>query len=134
MPRLNHTHLSRRESQIMEVLYRLQNATVADVQRHMADRPAYNSVRVTLGILEKKGYVSHKRNGQRYVYAPVISPERAKRSALSELLRTFFRGSPSSAILTLLDMSEEKLTSQDLDHIEQWISDARKEVAPASGN
>lgn len=128
MPRLNHTHLSRRESQIMEVIYRLQNATVADVQRHMADHPAYNSVRVTLGILEKKGYVTHERNGQRYVYKPVISPERAKRSALSELLRTFFRGSPSSAILTLLDMNEEKLSTQDLDEIEQWIADARKDV------
>lgn len=127
MPRLNHTHLSRRESQIMEVMYRLQQASVADVQAHMGDQPAYNSVRVTLGILEKKGYVTHEREGQRYVYRPVISPERAKRSALKDVLRTFFKGSPSKAILTLLDMNEENLTEQDLDQIEQWIQEARKE-------
>lgn len=127
MPRLNHTHLSRRESQIMEVMYRLQEASVADVQAHMGDQPAYNSVRVTLGILEKKGYVTHERDGQRYVYRPVISPERAKRSALKDVLHTFFKGSPSKAILTLLDMNEENLTEQDLDQIEQWIQEARKE-------
>lgn len=122
-----HTHLSRRESQIMDLIYRLGEASVADVVTRMPDQPAYNSVRVTLGILEKKGYVTHRQDGQRYIYRPVLSPETATQSALSHLLKTFFGGSASRAILTLLDMSSDRLSQEELDHLAEWIEHARKE-------
>ena len=121
-----HTHLSRRESQIMDIIYRLGEASVADVLKHMPDQPAYNSVRVTLGILEKKGYVRHRQEGQRYIYEPVVSPERATRTVLSHVLKTFFDGSSSRAILTLLDMSESRLSKDDLAEIEQWLAEAKR--------
>ena len=73
------THLSRRESQIMDVVYRLGEASVSEVVNRIADTPAYNSIRVTLGILEKKGYLRHRQEGQRYIYTPVMSPETATR-------------------------------------------------------
>lgn len=120
-----HTHLSRRESQIMDIVYRLGEASVSDVVARMPDTPAYNSVRVTLGILEKKGYVRHRQEGQRYIYRPAVSPEKATESAVSHLLKTFFGGSPSKAILTLLDMSSERLSQEDLDQLAQWIEQAR---------
>ena len=122
-----HTHLSRRESQIMDIIYRLGEASVSDVVARMPDKPAYNSVRVTLGILEKKGFVRHRQDGQRYIYRPAVSPEKATESAVSHLLRTFFGGSPSKAILTLLDMSSERLSQTDLDQLAEWIEHARKE-------
>ena len=120
--------LSRRERQILEVLYRLGTGACADVVRQLPDQPAYNTVRVTLGILEKKGFVTHKEDGPRYVYAPVIPREKAKRAALSHLMRTFFAGSPGSAILTLLDMSSAKLSRDELDAIASQIAKARKET------
>jgi predicted transcriptional regulator len=121
-----YTHLSRRESQIMDVVYRLREASVADVVHHMPDEPAYNSVRVTLGILEKKGYVKHRQEGQRYLYSPVVPSEDATRSALRHMTKTFFRGSPSQTILTLLDLSSERLSEADLNEIAAWIDEARK--------
>ena len=93
--------LSRRERQIMDVIYRLGEAGAAEVVEHLPDRPAYNSVRVTLGILERKGMVRHRREGTRYVYSPTVPAERARDSALRHVVRTFFRGSPSKAVLTL---------------------------------
>lgn len=123
-----HTHLSRRESQIMDVLYRLGEASVAEVVARIPDTPAYNSVRVTLGILEKKGVVQHRQDGPRYVYRPVLSPDKATRSAVGHLLRTFFDGSPSKAILTLLDMSSDRLSQDELDELAAWIEHAKKET------
>ena len=123
-----YTHLSRRESQIMDVIYRLGEASVAEVVEQMPDDPSYNTVRVTLGILEKKGYLRHRQEGQRYVYGPVISPEKAKRSAMGHLLQTFFQGSSSKAILAMLGMSDKRLTKEDLDEIAEWIEEARKET------
>jgi BlaI family penicillinase repressor len=128
MAKPHYAHLSRRESQIMDIVYRLGEASVADVHQRMPDQPPYNSVRVTLGILEKKGYVRHRQEGQRYLYAPVVSPEKAKRSALRHLLKTFCEGSSSRAILTLLDMSSTRLSKEELDEIAEWIEQARKEA------
>jgi len=122
------THLSRRESQIMDVVYRLGEASVSEVVNRIADTPAYNSIRVTLGILEKKGYLRHRQEGQRYIYTPVMSPETATQSALSHVLKTFFGGSPSKAILTLLDMSSERMTQEELDQLADWIEQAREET------
>lgn len=119
--------LSRRERQIVDVLYALGEAAAADVAARLPDRPAYNSVRVTLGILEKKGVVRHRRDGARYVYAPVLPLEKAKRKAASHLLATFFRGSPSAAIVTLLDLSRDGLSAGDLAEIESLIAKAKRQ-------
>jgi predicted transcriptional regulator len=127
MSKALHTHLSRRESQIMDVIYQMGSASVSDVVDRIPDRPAYNAVRITLGILEKKGYVKHHQEGQRYIYSPTVPVERAKKSAVSHLLQTFFAGSSSQAILTLLGMSADRLSKEDLDEISEWIEHARKE-------
>ena len=122
-----HTQLSRRERQIMDAVYHLGQASAADVLKRLPDHPAYNSVRVTLGILEKKGFVRHRQEGQRYIDSPTIPLDKAKRSAKTHLLRTFFASSHSSAILTLLDMSSERLSKEQLDEISAWIAQARED-------
>jgi predicted transcriptional regulator len=118
--------LSRRERQIMDILYRLGEAGAAEVVEHLPDRPAYNSVRVTLGILERKGMVRHRREGTRYVYQPTVSPERARDSALRHVVRTFFRGSPTKAALTLLDSPSTRLSAEELNELAAWIEAAKR--------
>ena len=120
------SQLSRRERQIMDAVYQEGEATVSDVVRLMPDAPAYNTIRVTLSILEKKGYLTHRREGQRYVYRPVVPRDRATHSALRHMLRTFFAGSPSKAILALLGMSADRLSEEDLDEIAAQIERARQ--------
>lgn len=119
------SELSRRERQIMDAVYRLGEASAADVARAIPDRPAYNAVRVTLGILEKKGFLKHRQDGPRYVYFPTIGREKAKQSAMKHVLRTFFQGSPSAAILALLGGEAARLSQQDLDAIAAAIAQAR---------
>jgi predicted transcriptional regulator len=119
--------LSRRERQIMDVLYRLGEAGAAEVVTHLPGRPPYNSVRVTLGILERKGIVRHRRDGARYVYAPVAPAEKVRESALRDLVRTFFRGSPSKAILTLLDSPSTRLSPDELNELAAWVEAAKRE-------
>src|SRR5690242_638282 len=126
MTRNPQAQLSRRERQIMDVLYRLGEGNAAEVARTLGDQAAYNSVRVTLGILEKKGLLTHRTDGPRYVYRPVIETDKARRSAMRHVLQTFFSGSPSAAILSLLDGSA-RLSQQELDDIAQAISQARKQ-------
>jgi predicted transcriptional regulator len=116
--------LSRREREIMEILYRLGEASAADVVGRMDPDPGYDSVRVTLGILEKKGHVKHRQEGRRYIYTPTVPHETASRSAIRNVLHTFFRGSPSRAILALLGMS--RLSREELDVIAKWIEEERK--------
>jgi predicted transcriptional regulator len=120
------TALSRRERQIMDVVYRLGEANAAEVARALEDQPAYNSVRVTLGFLEKKGFLAHRQDGPRYVYRPTIATDKARRSAMRHVLQTFFRGSPSAAILSLLDGSA-RLSQRELDEIAHAIAQARKQ-------
>ena len=110
----------------MDILYRLSRGSVSEIQAQMPDDPSYNTVRVTLGILERKGYVQHQEDGQRYLYAPTQSLEHVKRSATRHLLRTFYQGSPSRAILNLLGMSDQKLSEEDLDEIAGWIEAAKR--------
>ena len=118
--------LSRRERQIMDAVYRFGEASAADIARVLPDKPAYNAVRVTLGILEKKGFLKHRQDGPRYMYAPTIAPEKAQQSAMKHVLRTFFQGSPSAAILALLGDGAGKLSPKDLDEIASAITQARK--------
>ncbi len=121
--------LSRRERQIMDVLYRLGEAGAAEVAARLPDSPAYNTVRVLLSILERKGVAKHRRDGARYVYAPVVPVHRAKRAAASHLLATFFRGSPGAAIVTLLDVARGSLSPAELKEIEALIAKAKSEEA-----
>jgi BlaI family penicillinase repressor len=124
LKRPKQTQLSRREREIMDIVYRLGEASAADVAGRMDPDPGYDSVRVTLGILEKKGHVKHRSEGRRYVYSPTVPHEAASRSAIRNVLHTFFRGSPSRAILALLGMS--RLSREELDVIAKWIEEERK--------
>jgi BlaI family transcriptional regulator, penicillinase repressor len=123
-----HLHLSRRESQIMDVIYHLGEASVAEVLDRMPDRPAYNTVRNTMATLERKGHLRHRQAGQRYLYAPADSVAEAQRSAVHHLLETFFGGSPSKAVLAVLGGADQRLSKEDLDEISRVVSRARKEV------
>ena len=105
--------LSRRERQILEVVYRRGEASVSEVLSELSDPPGYDSVRTTLRFLEEKGVVRHRRDGQRYMYSAVVRKERAREGALRELVRTFFDGSARAAALALL-----KLDKRDLDPAE----------------
>ncbi len=116
--------LSRRERQIMDILFPLGDATVSDVVERMPDNPTYNSVRVTLTNLEKKGHVRHKQKAKRYVFSPTTTQTKARRSAVTHLLETFFAGSPSQAILTMLDISSERLSKQERQEIARMLKEA----------
>lgn len=117
--------LSRRERQIMDALHRLGEAGAAEIADELPDVPGSETVRVTLTILERKGFVSHRREGRRYVYVPKASQDRMRRLATLHLLRTFFRGSSSRAVLTLLDASRKSLSQKELDEISAWIDAAK---------
>jgi predicted transcriptional regulator len=123
-----HLHLSRRERQIMDVVFHLGEVSVADVVERIPDHPSYNTVRNTMAILERKGHLQHRQEGQRYLFAPMDSVDQAKRSAVSHLIDTFFQGSRPKAVLALLGTSEPHLSQEDLDEIAAYIEQARKEV------
>jgi predicted transcriptional regulator len=112
----------------MDVVYRLGEASAADVAHRLPDAPGYHTIRVTMGILERKRCLTHRTDGARYIYRPTLPLDKAKRTALDHTVRTFFRSSPGSAILTLLDMSARKLSREELDEIAAWIEEAREEA------
>ena len=118
--------LSRRERQIMDILYRDGQATAAAVRAALPDPPSYSAVRAMLRILEEKGHVRHEQDGPRYVYVPTVGRDNAKRSALNHMLQTFFEGSAEQAISALLDDGAAKLSDVELDRLERLISQARK--------
>jgi predicted transcriptional regulator len=119
--------LGRRERQIVEALYRLGKASVAEVLADLPDPPSYSAVRGMLTLLEEKGYVRHKRDGMRYVYTPAIAPAKARQSALRQLVSTFFEGSPLAAAAALLEMSDHKLSPEERDHLSALIARREKE-------
>lgn len=121
-----HLNLSRRERQIMDVIFQRGRATAAEVMGDLPDPPSYSAVRATLRILEEKGHVQHEQNGLRYVFVPTMARETAKRSALEHLLQTFFNGSAEQAVATLLDESASRLSEEELDRLAQLIEKARK--------
>jgi BlaI family transcriptional regulator, penicillinase repressor len=120
-------NLSRRERQIMEVVYRSGRATATEVLAGIADPPSYSAVRALLRILENKGYLRHEADGPRYVYLPILPSHRASRSALRNVLETFFEGSTEKAMAALLDLSREQLSDDELSRLSRLIEDARKE-------
>ena len=119
--------LSRRERQIMDVLYARGRATVQDVLADLPDPPSYSAVRALLRVLEDKGHVHHEEEGPRYVFLPVVAREKARRSALRRVLETFFDGSTEQAVAALLDLQSSQLDPQELDRLARLIDKARKE-------
>ena len=111
----------------MNIVHRLGRATAADVLEEIADPPSYSAVRAMLRILEEKGQLQHEQDGPRYVYTAVMPVERAGRTALSDVVSTFFAGSAEDAVATLLDLNERKLSSEELDRLAQLIHRAREE-------
>jgi predicted transcriptional regulator len=110
----------------MESLYRRGSATAADVLSDLPDPPGYSSVRKLLEILEEKGYVQHRQDGPRYVYSPTVPAQEARRSALEQMVRTFFSGSTELAVAALLDLSGPKMTDEELDRIAALAEQAKK--------
>jgi BlaI family transcriptional regulator, penicillinase repressor len=119
--------LSRRERQIMDVLYRFGRATAAEVHQAIPDPPSYSAVRAMLRVLEEKKHIRHEEKDLRYVFMPVVPREKARRSAIRHLLDTFFDGSPEQAVATLLDVSASDLSREDLDRLAALIEKARQE-------
>jgi predicted transcriptional regulator len=120
--------LGARERQILEVIFRLHEASVADVRAQLSDPPSYSSVRTMIRLLEKKGYLQHRAQGPKYVYRPTQSLRAASKSALRHMLDTFFQGSPSDALAAILNVTSDKLTDQDLARMKEMIERARRET------
>jgi predicted transcriptional regulator len=118
--------LSRRERQIMDILYSKKQATAAQVMERIPDPPGYSAVRTLLATLESKGYVKHSRDGAKYVYEPIVRHSKASRSAIAHLIETFFEGSRGRAAAALLDVSPSQFSEEELDELDQLIKKARK--------
>jgi predicted transcriptional regulator len=119
--------LSRRERQIMDVIYRRGRATAAEVLEGLPDPPSYSAVRAMLRVLEEKGHLRHESLGPKYLFLPTVPREKARKSALKQLVRTFFDGSTVQTVAALLDLSAAKLSDEDLERLSRLISEARKE-------
>jgi predicted transcriptional regulator len=119
--------LSRRERQILDILYHRGKATAAEIQASLPDAPGYSATRALLRILEEKGHVKHQQDGVRYVFLPVVSRKKASVDALKHLLETFFDGSAVNAAEALVDGTAARLAPEDLDRLEKLIAQARKE-------
>ena len=122
-----HQTLSRRERQIMDVVYQRSRATASEIHQALPDPPSYSAVRATLRVLEDKGHVKHQEEALRYVYVPTLTPERARRSALRHVVDTFFNGSVEQVVAALVDRSAIDVSKEDLDRISALIEQARKE-------
>ena len=127
MPKLTTIDLTRRESQIMEILYRRRRATVEDVRGELPDAPSPSSVRKLLDIMMDRGLLAREYDGPRYVYFPAVKPEDASRSALKQLVHTFFDNSPRSAIAALLDIPSTRLSPAEYRELSQLLKKAREQ-------
>jgi predicted transcriptional regulator len=122
-----HRNLSRRERQMMDILYARGRATAAEIHQALPDAPTYSAVRAKLRVLEEKGHVRHEEEALRYVYAPTMPRDTARRSALRHVVSTFFEGSVEQAVAALLDLSAARLDDRELDRITHLIEEAKKE-------
>lgn len=118
--------LSARERQIMDVVWRLGEATAAQVRDEVPDAPSYSAVRALMRILEEKGHLKHRLEGRRYVYLPTAPKSRAQRSALQRMVRTFFGDSPERAVAALLDLEAGELSADELDRLAELVEQARR--------
>jgi predicted transcriptional regulator len=119
--------LSRRERQIMDILYQRGKASASEVRGAMEAAPGYSAVRAMLRVLEEKGHVKHQAEGLKYVYVPVVARDKAKRSAVKHVMETFFNGSAEQIVAALLDVSSTRLTREELDRMSEMIEAAKKE-------
>ncbi len=119
--------LSRREREMMDIVYGAGSASAGEVRGRLADPPSYSAVRTTLRILEEKGFLSHAFDGKRYVYRPKLPRERARRGAIEHLLATFFDGSAAGAVVTLLERPGLQISREEFDRMAKLIDRARKE-------
>ena len=119
--------LSRRERQIMDIIYQQERATAADVLAALPDPPSYSSVRALLGVLESKGHLRHVKDGARYVYLPVRSRRGAAKSALQQVMQTFFAGSVEQTVATLLSVSDAPLSEEECGRLSALIDKAKGE-------
>src|SRR5437667_7371955 len=122
--------LSRCERQIMDILYKLERASVGHVLSNLADKPSYSTVRAQLRVLEEKGHVRHEEQGLRYVYIPAVPRDVARRSALRHLVETFFEGSTEKTVATLLGGEISRISSEELDRLSRLIAKSKKEGQP----
>lgn len=118
--------LSRRERQIMDAIYRLEEASVKEVMENIPDAPSYSAVRTLLGKLVEKGHLNHKERGLKYVYFPTVDPSDASQSAIANLVTTFFGNSPYLAVNSLLDMSASELSEEELSNLEKLIKKKKR--------
>jgi BlaI family penicillinase repressor len=123
----NDRDLSRRERQIMDLLFRVGKATAADVMEGLPDAPSYSAVRALLRILEQKGHIRHEEEGRAYVYMPLVRRADARQSALSHLLKTFFDNSAEQAVAALLAIRGEKMSDAELERMSRLIDAAKTE-------
>ncbi len=119
--------LTRREREIMDIVYRLGRASALDVLENLADAPSYSAVRALLRLLEERGHVRHIEEGGRYVFLPAVPRGEARRKALAHLVSTFFDGSVEQTMLTLVESSRHKLSADELDRLAEIVEQARKE-------
>jgi predicted transcriptional regulator len=119
--------LSRREREMMNIIFAREKATAGEVMEAMVDPPTYSAVRATLRVLEQKGHLRHEHDGTRYVYRPTGNREKVRLSALDQLLTTFFDGSAETVVATLIERQKGKLTHEELDRLSDLIDQARKE-------
>lgn len=122
-----HLDLGRRERQIVEAVYRLRRATVAEVLAELPDPPSYSAVRAMLGKLEGKGYLKHVEEGPRYLYMPAVPAEKARRTALQNLVDTFFQGSAEQAAVALLQLSDTAVSADALNKLADEVRRAKEE-------
>ena len=127
MPKSPHSVLSRRERQIMDIVYRLGRATVGEVMAELSGEPAYSTVRAQLRVLEDKGQLRHEEHGLRYVYIPAIPRHTIRQSALKHLVDTFFEGSAEKVIAALLGRDSSRISEEELDRMAQLIEKAKRE-------
>ena len=119
--------LSRREREMMDIVYRSGSATASEVLEQLPDPPSYSAVRTTLRILEDKGLLKHEQDGKRYVYKPRVARDKARKGAMDHLVSTFFGGSASGAVLALLEQPGLEISQDDLRRMQALIEHARKE-------
>jgi predicted transcriptional regulator len=122
----SHTRLGSRERQIMEVVYRLSRATVAEVLAQIEDPPSYSAVRAMLRILEDKGHLKHVQDGPRYLYLPVVSGDRARRSILQDVVKRLFDNSTEKAVAALLESSSTRMSDAELERLQRLIDSSRR--------
>ena len=122
-----HAQLGRRERQIVDAVYRLGRASVSEVRAALDDPPSYSAVRGMLNLLEEKGHLRHVQDGLRYVYLPVVEPERASKSAMAHVVQTFFGGSAAEAACALLDLPDRKWSREELTELSRQVKHALKE-------